>query len=113
MQKALGVTADGLYGYASWEAAGGLTAEEAYDKFVGGSKVGKVDVEKDLNSIVGNIGYDADTKKTDPREVLGSGALKTKSEINTYLRKALNEGIISTAEYNELKNKYAPRGYTY
>ena len=36
LQKVLGVTADGLYGEKSKKAAGGLSAEEAYKKFVGG-----------------------------------------------------------------------------
>ena len=35
LQKALGVKADGLYGYESKDAADGLSAEEAYKKFVG------------------------------------------------------------------------------
>ena len=39
LQKALGVTADGLYGEKSKKAAGGLSAEEAYKKFVGGGGV--------------------------------------------------------------------------
>lgn len=37
LQNALGVTADGLYGSQSKSAAGGLSAEEAYKKFVGGT----------------------------------------------------------------------------
>ena len=44
LQKALGVDADGMYGAASKKAAGGLTAKEAYDKFVknaGGGFTGK------------------------------------------------------------------------
>ena len=39
LQAVLGVDADGKYGPASKEAAGGLTAEEAYAKFVGGDNV--------------------------------------------------------------------------
>jgi hypothetical protein len=35
LQKALGVTADGMYGSNSQKAAGGLSAEEAYKKYVG------------------------------------------------------------------------------
>ena len=35
LQKAIGVEADGMYGSASQKAAGGLSAEEAYKKFVG------------------------------------------------------------------------------
>ena len=36
-----------------------------------------------------------------------------KSEINNYLREALKAGLIDNAKYQSLKNKYAPRGYTY
>lgn len=44
LQKAIGVDADGMYGEASKKAAGGLSAKEAYDKFVknaGGGFTGK------------------------------------------------------------------------
>jgi hypothetical protein len=37
----------------------------------------------------------------------------SKSEINGYLRAALNEGHITQDQYNTLKEIYAPRGYTY
>ena len=37
LQKALGVSADGKYGPGTKKAAGGLSAEEAYKKYVGGS----------------------------------------------------------------------------
>lgn len=40
LQAALGVDADGYYGPASKEAAGGLSAAEAYAKYVGGSPQG-------------------------------------------------------------------------
>ena len=37
----------------------------------------------------------------------------SKSEINNYLRAAYQEGYITQAEYNQLKEQYAPRGNTY
>lgn len=37
----------------------------------------------------------------------------TKSEINAYLRSALQEGIITQAQYKELKETYAPQGHLY
>lgn len=37
LQTALGVTADGIYGPNSMAAAGGLSAQEAYEKFIGGN----------------------------------------------------------------------------
>ena len=42
-----------------------------------------------------------------------TGKLPSKSEINTYLRSAYKAGYITQAEYNQLKNLYAPKGYTY
>lgn len=51
------------------------------------------DIVKDLNTYIKN------------------GAQK--SEINNYLRSALQAGYISQAEYNKLKNQFTPRGYTY
>ena len=51
------------------------------------------DIEKDLN------------------DVIAGGA--TKSEINSALRDELKKGNITQAQYNKLKNQYAPRGYTY
>ena len=37
----------------------------------------------------------------------------SKSKINTYLRSALQSGYITQAEYNQLKEQFAPRGSTY
>lgn len=53
----------------------------------------KPNIEKDLNDLIAH------------------GV--SKSEINSALRDELKKGNISQAEYNKLKNQYAPRGYTY
>jgi hypothetical protein len=52
-----------------------------------------VDIEKELNALI------------------RSGAAK--SEVNNYLRQALNSGVITQSQYNTYKNTYAPRGNTY
>ena len=52
-----------------------------------------VDIEKELNALI------------------RSGA--SKSEVNNYLRQALNSGVITQSQYNSYKNTYAPRGNTY
>ena len=52
-----------------------------------------VDIEKELNALI------------------RSGAAK--SEVNNYLRQALNSGVITQSQYNAYKNTYAPRGNTY
>lgn len=94
MQKALGVTADGLWGQESMAAAkakwGVTSAADAYAKYGGGTSS---NIEKDLNDI---ISYGA-----------------SKSEINSALRDELKKGNITQEQYNKLKNQYAPRGYTY
>ncbi len=52
-----------------------------------------VDIESELNTLISR------------------GA--TKSQINTYLREALNSGVITKEEYTKLKGIYAPAGKTY
>jgi hypothetical protein len=49
--------------------------------------------------------------KSDLNTYIANGA--SKSEINNYLREALNDGYITQTQYNELKETFAPRGQTY
>lgn len=66
---------------------------------------------------VDNDDGDGDQKPTrdsvvaDMNDLISSGA--SKSEINKYLIAALQEGYITQSDYNELKNQFAPKGYTY
>jgi hypothetical protein len=53
----------------------------------------RVDVNSDLNYLISN------------------GA--SRSEVNEYLRLALENGLISSTEYQALKNKFAPKGNQY
>lgn len=57
LQQALGVTADGLYGANSKSAAGGLSADEAYKKYVGssGGTVGSTSVTPTSTTATKNI----------------------------------------------------------
>ena len=95
LQKALGVEADGLYGAGSKEAAGGLSAEEAYNKFIGNPQP-----QKGYSTIAGEL----DT-------FIAGGA--TKSKISAYIRAALAAGEITQSQAQKLLATYAPRGYTY
>lgn len=52
-----------------------------------------------------------DSIKADLNTYIANGA--NKSNINTYLREALNAGYITQAQYNTLKEQFAPRGVTY
>ena len=97
MQKALGVSADGKWGAGSTEAAGGLTADQAWKAYQDG-KLGKADVS--YNDVKEDCDY-----------FISQGAAK--SEIGNYLREALQSGYITQDEYNKLKEIYVPRGYTY
>ena len=47
----------------------------------------------------------------DLNNYIANGA--TKSEVNNYLRSALQAGKITVGEYNKLREQFAPRGYTY
>ena len=95
LQKALGVEADGLYGDASRYAAGDLSAEEAYNKYVGNPQP-----EKGYSTIASEL----DT-------FIAGGA--SKSEISEYIRAALAEGVITQNQAQKLLSTYSPRGYTY
>jgi hypothetical protein len=97
MQEALGIDADGKWGSGSTEAAGGLTADQAWKAYQSG-KLGKADVS-----------YDDVTDDCD--YFISQGA--SKSEIGNYLREALQNGYISQTEYNKLKEIYIPRGQVY
>jgi hypothetical protein len=97
MQEALGISADGKWGSGSTEASGGLTADQAWKAYQDG-KLGKAEFNYD--DFVDDLNY-----------FIKQGA--DKSEINNYLREALQSGYITQAEYNKLKETYAPRGYTY
>jgi hypothetical protein len=97
MQQALGVSADGKWGAGSTEAAGGLTADQAWKAYQDG-KIGKA-----------NVSYD--DVKDDCDYFISQGA--DKSEIGNYLRQAMKNKYITITEYNKLAAIYLPRGYTY
>ena len=90
MQEALGINADGKWGAGSTEAAGGLTADQAWKAYQDG-KLGKA-----------NVSY-ADVED-DIKYYLNQGA--GKDEISAYLSQALKGGYITQAEYDKLKAQY-------
>lgn len=90
MQKALGINVDGKWGSGSTEAAGGLTADQAWKAYQDG-KLGKA-----------NVSY-ADVE-ADIKYYLNQGA--GKDEISAYLSQALKGKYITQAEYNKLKAQY-------
>ena len=56
----------------------------------------------------GDVGVDVNS---DLNYLISNGA--SKSEVNEYLRLALENGLISSTEYQALKNKFAPKGNQY
>lgn len=107
LQNVLGVDADGYYGKDSKKAAGGLSAEEAYKKFVGDS------------SSAGYFDFDMDTYNKNSKENGGShyssvlSDLKTmkskgvsSKEVNAYLQELVGNSYITQSDYMSLYNKY-------
>lgn len=104
LQSALGVDADGLYGSGSQAAAGGLSADEAYAKYVGGSGAGKGSSQQ--------YGY------ASMREESSSG-YSPMSESEWLRRKASGDKTSDVAKYSTFRDylrAYNDRvilGYTY
>lgn len=91
LQKAAGITQDGIWG---------PKTQAAYEAgYRPGDTPKTADPEPTYN-IEDDLNY-----------YISQGA--SKSEINSFLRAALNSGRITQAEYNSLKKTYAPAGYTY
>ena len=93
LQAALGVTADGYYGKKSQEAAGGLSATEAYAKYVTGNK--DVDAEDDntANAIPDSIRQKAAT-------------FKDNDALNDYLTRQRDAGHIDDEQMGQLYIEY-------
>jgi hypothetical protein len=107
MQRALGITADGMWGPQSQKAAGGLGAKAAYEAWKNG-KLGKVGPENDNEDNMPR-GYHGVAAELDM--LIRNGA--SKSEINQYLSSMYRGGYISLEEYNDLRSAYRPVGLTY
>ena len=99
IQQALGVTVDGKWGPETAAAAGTNDPATAMENFTNGEYDNRTPAPT-----YSSIASDLD-------DLIAAGA--SKSEINSALRDAYNSGYISQSEYNKLKDKYAPRGYTY
>jgi peptidoglycan hydrolase-like protein with peptidoglycan-binding domain len=86
LQAALGVNADGYYGPKSKEAAGGLSAAEAYAKYVGGEITNKSSVPE---SVVSKVkGYTTEKGQAD------------------YLANEVNKGTITEDQAIEILNNH-------
>lgn len=103
LQSVLGVTADGLYGSGSRATAGGLSAAEAYAKYVGGGGGnsgimvnGKTLAE--YSAAAGN--YSA--VKTMVNNAVNAG---NKAEAKRILADAYSSGAINASDYSSLYNQ--------
>ena len=107
LQAALGVEADGYYGAKSQKAAGGLSAAEAYAKFVGGGEndtpvVVSDDIKKKLGSFKSNTDIESYLEKLEASGTIDhETALKLMSEYFD-----VNEG------YLDEEGNYVPNMYT-
>ena len=111
LQKALGVTADGKYGPKSSKAAGGLSAEEAYKKYVAGngtkSEVGDVAGEDagwekgidETRNLTGMKGSAWDYTKNTVNQLIRAG---DKNAVLRYVNKVVDQ--MSADQYDEVMN---------
>lgn len=111
LQKALGVTADGKYGPKSQKAAGGLSAEEAYKKFVlgsGGNEPAKgyfdFNNEEYNNKSKQNGGSHYSAVLSDLKAMKANG--KSSKEAQAYLEEMVGNSYITQSDYMSLYNKY-------
>ncbi len=98
LQRLFGVNPDGLWGSQSEEAAGGLSADEAWEKY------GDV-------SVVNPISYDKTAAMSNAKSIEEAckELLMTegKKEVLEFLKERFKAGEIDTNSYNTLRNKYA------
>lgn len=105
LQKQLGVTEDGKYGPQSKSAAGGLSAEEAYKKYVGDIETGdNVEEDADLPKSFADVAEMCNT-------MIANGA--DKSQVSEYITTARQAGIITIAQEKKMKSTMVPKGLTY
>lgn len=109
LQKALGVTADGMYGPNSQKAAGGLSAEEAYQKYVGKTFAARTnlmefDRETYTKNVAENGGSFYESALSDLKEMKAAGKIST--EAQTYLAELVANSLLTGSEYSRLYNLY-------
>lgn len=97
---------DAQYGDAY--SGGTTTPAPAGSSGKGKTGTGKTPIVDAIKDDTPHVKYDYES---DLNDLIAGGA--SKSEINNYLREAYKAGLIDQAQYNALKSKYAPRGYTY
>lgn len=115
LQKVLGVSQDGKYGPASKQATGGLSADDAYKKYVLGQKLpnepskpstnlqdfDRGQYSKNVEEKGGSYYSDA---LADLKEMKGAG--KDNKAAQTYLAELVANSLITGSEYSTLYNKY-------
>lgn len=94
IQKALGVTPDGKWGPQSQAAAGGLSANAAWQAY-----------QK------GEFSYGYDKVVDDLNDFIAGGA--SKREISAYISACIEDGTLKPDEGKKLRDQFLPRGYTY
>lgn len=110
LQKALGVEADGKYGPQSKKAAGGLSATEAYKKYVVSASKSETKGYFDYS----NEDYNKNSKAnggshysdvlSDLKGMKTQG--KSNKEVQAYLEELVGNSLITRSDYMSLYNKY-------
>ena len=114
LQAALGVEQDGKYGPKSKAAAGGLSAEEAYKKYVGGSGGGGNDTSYTITDLLDSMlatGTTSNGQKVDVSTRQGQQALR--ASMRREIDAAEAGGLISPAEADRLRQIYLSSGGGY
>lgn len=106
LQKVLGVTADGLYGANSKKAAGGLSAKEAYAKYVGGGSgdTPKFDYPSNNEAAAEKGGSYYTTALADLKEMKQSN--RSNADANKFLKEMMDNDLLTPSEYSRLYNMY-------
>lgn len=105
LQRAIGADPDGLYGSQSKAAAGGLSAKEAYNKYVGGSsKSSGSSAQVAYNNSVGKAAAsNYDTALSRAQSYKKAGAAKGRTE--ALLLQYVENGSITTSQAKQILSK--------
>jgi peptidoglycan hydrolase-like protein with peptidoglycan-binding domain len=102
LQAALGVDADGAYGPNSQKAAGGLSAEEAYNKYVKKTTVFNYNTYNENTKENGGSYYS--TVIDDIKAMIAQGV--SQENISAYMQDLMNNSYLAPSEVAYILNKY-------
>lgn len=109
LQKAIGANADGYYGPNSKKAAGGLSAEEAWEAYQNGKfhqRANLMDFNRDdyQKNVEANGGSYYGSALADLKEMKSAG--RKSSYVQAYLAELVANSLLTGSEYSKLYNMY-------